>query len=102
MALPIAFRLYYDFKKGRNMRKIVIPISALIFAFASIGFAADSASSTNGTKAETGKKYIWGVPAGTALKKDVSIPVDEALKNTPEPAVQYPHSDKFKWGVDAN
>ncbi|MFA6223688.1 MAG: hypothetical protein WC647_15365 [Desulfomonilaceae bacterium] len=84
------------------MKKIVVPMSALIFAFASFGFAADTPSPADVTKMESHKKYIWGVPAGTALKKDVSIPVDETLKDYQEPVVQPPHSMKFKWGVDAD
>jgi TonB family protein len=51
---------------------------------------------------ESHKKYIWGVPAGTALRKDLSIPRDENLKEKPRPTAAFPHSMKFQWGVNGN
>ncbi len=54
------------------------------------------------TQADSHKKYIWGVPAGTALRKDKSIPVSETLTEKPRPTVEFPHSTKFNWGIDAD
>ena len=39
---------------------------------------------------ETRKKYIWGVPAGTALRKDLSIPRDESVQQPPSAPVPFP------------
>ncbi|MFH0957579.1 MAG: TonB family protein [Pseudomonadota bacterium] len=44
------------------------------------------------------KKYIWGVPAGTALRKDVSIPSLENLREISGTVIEPPHSRKFEWG----
>ncbi len=46
------------------------------------------------------KKYIWGIPAGTALRKDVSRPDLENLKQISGPVIEPPHSMKFKWGSE--
>lgn len=48
------------------------------------------------------KKYIWGVPAGTALRKDVSLPSLENLREISGPVIEPPHSMKFKWGSEAD
>lgn len=49
---------------------------------------------------EPQKKYIWGVPAGTALRKDKSIPLDKTVEDKPI-EVPFPHSMKFQWGTEA-
>ena len=51
---------------------------------------------------EPHKKYIWGIPAGTALRKDLSIPRNEIQQEKPQTAVAFPHSMKFEWGLKAN
>jgi hypothetical protein len=45
-------------------------------------------------------KFQWGVPAGTALRKDQSIPRDEMVNDKYVQAVPFPHSMKFQWGVN--
>lgn len=62
----------------------------------------DSPGLTETGQVASQKKYIWGVPAGTALKKDLSTPRDETVNDKPVPVVQFPHSKKFQWGLNAN
>jgi len=62
----------------------------------------DSQGPSETTQVDSHKKYIWGVPAGTALRKDISIPAEEALKEKTPTAVEYPHSTKFKWGINTD
>ncbi|MCX5871903.1 MAG: energy transducer TonB [Deltaproteobacteria bacterium] len=62
----------------------------------------DAQGTSQSAQVESHKKYIWGVPAGTALRKDISIPDLETVNDNPQPVAKPPHSNKFKWGVDAN
>jgi TonB family protein len=62
----------------------------------------DAQGKSQPAQVESHKKYIWGVPAGTALRKDISIPDLETVNDNPQPVAKPPHSNKFKWGVDAN
>lgn len=62
----------------------------------------DSPGLTETGQVASQKKYIWRVPAGTAFKRDQSIPRDETVNDKPVPAVLFPHSMKFQWGVNAD
>ncbi|MGC8659187.1 MAG: TonB family protein [Desulfomonilaceae bacterium] len=58
-----------------------------------------SQDNSKSQQVEPQKKYIWGIPAGTALRKDLSIPQDESLQEKSKAAVPFPHSMKFEWGL---
>ena len=56
---------------------------------------------TESAQVASQKEYIWGPPAGTSLRKDLSIPQDETVNDQHVQVVPFPHSIKFQWGVPA-
>ncbi|MGO8881236.1 MAG: hypothetical protein ACLQMS_17280 [Desulfomonilaceae bacterium] len=83
-----------DSLKGKVMNLPVAPVLK-------VEHRTDPLGLTESAQVASQKKYIWGPPAGAALRKDQSIPRDETINDQHVQAIPFPHSMKFQWGVPA-
>lgn len=95
------------FPDGLEAKRVVIKANFIVADLPTlpvlrVEHRTDGQGTSQPSQVESHKKYIWGVPAGTALRKDITIPDMETVKDTAEPVAEPPHSNKFKWGVDTN
>lgn len=72
-----------------------LPVSPVL----RVDYRTDSPGPTETGQVASQKKYIWGVPAGTALKKEPSVPRYEMVNDKYVPRVPFPHSMIFRWGL---
>lgn len=77
-----------------NGKAVNLPVTPVL----KVEHRTDSPGLTETGQVASQKKYIWGPPAGAALRKDQSIPRDEAVNDKYVPRVPFPHSMKFQWG----
>jgi len=80
-----------------NGKVVNLPVAPVL----KVEHRTDSPGLTETGQVSSQKKYIWGPPAGAALRKDHSIPRDETINDQHAQAIPFPHSMKFQWGVPA-